>query len=73
MEELFLKCPKICQNVLKVSHVKTLTKLREVNNNILMNSEDNNVHDKVGKTPLHYAAENGKFTICKLIIDEIGE
>ena len=70
MEGLFLKCSKIDQNV---SDSKTFTKLGEVNNNILLNSEDKNPQDKFGKTPLHYAAEDGKFTACKLIIDKIGE
>ena len=73
MEELFLKCSKIDQNEINVSVNKTSSKLGEVNNNIFLNSEDKNPQDKAGKTPLHYAAENGKFTICKLIIDKISE
>ena len=73
MEEFFLKCSKKGQNEINVSANKTFTKLGEVNNNILLNSENKNPQDKVGKTPLHYAAEDGKFTVCKLIIDKIGE
>ena len=73
MEELFLKCSKIDQNEINVSVNKTSSKLGEVNNNIFLNSEDKNPQDKAGKTPLHYAAEDGKFTVCKLIIDKIGE
>ena len=73
MEELFLKCSKIDQNEINVSVNKTSSKLGEVNNNIFLNSEDKNPQDKVGKTPLHYAAEDGKFTVCKNIIDKIGE
>ena len=71
MEEFFLKCSKKGQNEINVSANKTFTK--EVNNNILLNSKNKNPQDKVGKTPLHYAAEDGKFTVCKLIIDKIGE
>ena len=73
MEELFLKCSKIDQNEINVSVNKTSSKLGEVNNNIFLNSEDKNPQDKAGKTPLHYAAEDGKFTVCKLIIDKIGK
>ena len=73
MEELFLKRSKIAQNKINVSENRTFTRLGEVNNNILQNSEETNPQDKVGKTPLHYAAEDGKFTVCKLIIDKIGE
>ena len=72
MEDLFSKCQKISQNVHKDFDNKPLTKLGEVNNN-LANLENKNPHDKVGKTPLHYAAEDGKFTICQQIIDKIGE
>ena len=68
-----MKCSKKGQNEINVSANKTFTKLGEVNNNILLNSENKNSQDKVGKTPLHYAAEDGKFTVCKLIIDKIGE
>ena len=73
MEDLFLKCSKKGQNEINVSANKTFTKLGEVNNNSLLNSEDKNPRDKVGKTSLHYAAEDGKFTVCKLIIAKIGE
>ena len=72
MEDLFSKCQKISQNVKKDFDNKPLTKLGEVNNN-LANLEDKNPQDKVGKTPLHYAAEDGKFTICQQIVDKIGE
>ena len=73
MEELLLKCSKIGQNERNVLDNKTFTRLGEVNNNILLNLEDKNPQDKDGKTPLHYAAEDGKFTTCNLIIDKIGE
>ena len=73
MEEFFLKCSKKGQNEIKVSANNTFTKLEEVNNNILVNSVNKNSQETVGKTPLHYAAEDGKFTVCKLIIDKIGE
>ena len=73
MEELFLKRSKIGQSEINVSDNKTFSKLKEVNNNVLLNSENKIPQDRVGKTHLHYAAEEGKFTVCKLIIEEIGE
>ena len=37
------------------------------------NNEDPNPKSNIDGTPLHNAAENGHFEICKLILDEITE
>ena len=38
---------------------------------ILDNFEDKNPKDQSGSTPLHYAAQNGHYELCALIMEKI--